>query len=195
MVNNDAPLDDAYFEWLYGQIGPLKNRNPERNFWHLCRKLYSTEFIWFVPNDDNRVEDGKELRLEFLASTRYQLEDPYHLWRDLGCSMFEMLIALSKLAAFESGRGHVEWFWRFMHNLELDGYSDKVYDRSIRNGIDEGVEQVLHRLNERTYSRDGQGGLFPLRRARQDQRNVELWYQMSSYLHEGHYVETRPNWD
>ncbi|AWN03294.1 hypothetical protein PBI_CAMILLE_47 [Microbacterium phage Camille] len=187
-------LEDAYFEWLYSQIGPLKNRNPARNYWHLCRKLYSTEFKWFVPNDDNRVEDGKKLRLDFLTSTRYPLDDPHGLFMDLGCSIFEMLIALAKIAAFESGRSQVEWFWRFMHNLELDGYTDEVYNRSVGDAIDEGVEEVLERLNERTYSRTGKGGLFPLHDAEQDQRNVELWYQLAAYLHEGHYVETRARW-
>ncbi|QCG77548.1 hypothetical protein SEA_DIZZYRUDY_52 [Microbacterium phage DizzyRudy] len=194
MPTDGGTLDDAYFEWLYSQIGPLKNRNPARNFWHLCRQLYTTEFIWFVPNDDNRVEDGKELRFEFLRSTRYPLTDPHGLFMGLGCSMFEMLVALSRLAAFESGRDHVEWFWRFMHNLELDQYTDEIYSRGVGDGIAEGVEETLERLNQRTYSRNGKGGLFPLRRARQDQREVELWYQMSSYLHEGHYVETRPDW-
>ena len=190
MTTDVGTLDDAYFEWLYGQVGPLKNRNPSRNYWHLCRKLYTTEFIWFVPNDDNRVEDGKELRQTFARSTRYQLDDPHNLWQDLGCSMFEMLVALSKLAAFESGRSHVEWFWRFMHNLELDLYTDDLYEISI----EEEVEEVLERINQRTYNSDGTGGLFPLHHARQDQRKIELWYQMSSYLLEGHYVNTRPRW-
>lgn len=191
MTTNAGTLDDAYFEWLYSQIGPLKNRNPDRNFWKLCRKLHSTEFIWFVPNDDNRVEDGKGLRIEYLNLIGHSnADDPYGLWRDLGCSMFEMLIALARLAAFESGRSPDEWFWRFMHNLELDGYSDRVYEIAI----DEEVEEVLERLNTRTYSRNGEGGLFPLHRATEDQRETELWYQMSSYLLEGHYVNTRPRW-
>lgn len=190
MATNQGTLDDAYFEWLYSQIGAVRNKNPERNFWHLCRKLYTTEFTWFVPNDDNRVEDGKELRLEFLTSTRYRLDDPHGLFMDLGCSMFEMLVALAKLAAFESERSPVEWFWRFMHNLELDEYSDSIFEISIEEEVDE----VLARLNDRTYSRNGEGGLFPLRRARQDQREVELWYQLSSYLLEGEYVHTRPRW-
>lgn len=188
--HDDQRLEDAYFEWLYSQIGPLKNTNPSRNYWQLCRKLHSTEFIWFVPNDDNRVEDGKELRVMFLKSTRRSLNDPRNVFDDIGCSMFEMLVALAKLAAFESDRTVTEWFWRFMHNLALDRYSDDLYEISI----DEEVEEVCERINERTYSRNGDGGLFPLRRAREDQREVELWYQMSSYLLEGHYVETRPNW-
>jgi hypothetical protein len=190
MPTNVGTLDDAYFEWLYSLIGSTKNRNPERNYWQLCRKLYTTEFIWFVPNDDNRVEDGKELRLEFMTSTRFEFDDPHDLFRDIGCSMFEMLVALARIAAFESDGSTTEWFWRFLHNLELDGYSDAIYEVAISEEVDE----VLERVNSRTYSRNGQGGLFPLRRATQDQRKVELWYQLSSYLLEGHYIDTQPSW-
>lgn len=188
MATNEATLENAYFEWLYSQIGPLRNRNPARNYWHLCRQLHATEFVWFVPNDDNRVADGKELRDEFSSATRWPVDDEYVEWRELGCSIMEMLVALARLAAFESGRTQVEWFWRFLHNLELDAYSDDVYEIAIS----EEVTEVLDRLNERTYSRDGRGGLFPLIHARQDQREIELWYQMSSYLLEGDYVNTRP---
>lgn len=191
MTTDVGTLDDAYFEWLYGQVGPLKNRNPARNFWNLCRKLYTTEFIWFVPNDDNRVEDGKSLRADFLSSTDWDLNDPHDLFMSLECSIFEMLIALSMRAEFQSGRSSTEWFWRFMHNLELDQYTDEVYRRSVGDAIDEGVEETLDRLNQRTYSRNGHGGLFPLKHAGQDQRKIELWYQMSSYLLEAHYVESR----
>lgn len=190
-MTDGGTLDDAYFEWLYSQIGALRNRNPTRNYWRLCRKLYTTEFVWFVPNDDNRVEDGKELRLEFLESTGYRLRGHQDReWMSLGCSMFEMLIALARLAAFESDRSPVEWFWRFMHNLELDRYSDDIYEVSI----EEEVEETLDRVNRRTYSANGVGGLFPLRRSTQDQRKIELWYQMSTYLMEGLWERTRPRW-
>lgn len=188
MTSNGGTLDDAYFEWLYSQIGPLRNRNPEHSYWRLCRKLYTTEFTWFVPNDDNRVEDGKELRLEFLDVTGYHLGGRRDVeWMSLGCSMFEMLIALARLAAFESDRSPAEWFWRFMQNLELIRYSDDIYEISI----EEEVEEALDRINRRTYSANGVGGLFPLRRATQDQRKIELWYQLSAYLIEGLWDRTR----
>jgi len=190
MATNVGTLDDAYFEWLYSQVAPLKNRNPERSYWKLLRKLYTTEFYWFVPNDDNRLEDGKELRLEFLSSSRRHFADPYGLWRDLECSMLEMLIALARMAEFESSRSSIEWFWRFLHNLELDKYSDLIYEISI----EEEVEEVCDRVCSRRYSYDGEGGLFPLQHATCDQREVELWYQLSSYLLEGHYVDTKPRW-
>lgn len=189
-MTDGGTLDDVYFEWLYQEIGSVRNRNPERTYWELCKKLYMTEFNWFVPNDDNRVEDGKELRLQFLDSAGLYEDEVDRDWLNLECSFLEMLIALARLAAFESDGSSVEWFWRFMHNLELDRYSDAIYEVAI----DEEVAEVLDRLNRRTYSADGVGGLFPLRNAIHDQRTIELWYQLSSYLQEGLYVNTRPNW-
>lgn len=181
-------LDDVYLEWLYGQIGSVRNRNPERSYWNLARQLYTKEFTWFVPNDDNRVEDGKDLRLEFIDQV--DLSDVYvdPNWSDLGCSMFEMLIALARMAAFESDGRTFEWFWRFIHNLELDRYTDDLWEISIQ----EEVEEALDRVIDRSYSADGTGGLFPLRNAEHDQRKVELWYQMSAYILEGRYVNIRP---
>jgi len=190
MINVSGTLDDAYFEWLYSQIGAVRNRNPARSYWKLCRQLYTTEFTWFIPNDDNRIEDGRELRLEFLNDIDHQMEDPTGHWMALGCSMFEMLIALARRVAFETDRSPVEWFWRLMHNLELMKYTDELYEISIL----EEVEEVLTQLNDRTYLPDGHGGLFPLQRPAQDQREVELWYQMSAYLLEGHWRRVKPTW-
>lgn len=186
----DAPLDEAYFEWLYSQVASVNNRNPQRSYWKLFQKLHRTEFTWYVPNDDNRVEDGRELRELFLTSTRYRLDDPHGLFMDLGCSVLEMLIAFAKVAGFDTDRTVTEWFWRYLHNLELDAYSDLVYEISI----EEEVEEVLDRLINRTYSPDGNGGLFPLRHPSEDQRTIELLYQLSAYLREDYWVQTRPRW-
>ena len=192
MGNGSEHLDEAYFTWLYGQVGSVQNRNPANNHWQLLKQLYISPFYGYVPNDDNRCADGKDLRIEFLQDTGYPLEDPFGLWFDLGCSMLEMIIALSRRAAFEdeSLGSPVEWFWRLVHNLMLDRYTDDIFEISIQ----EEVEEVLDRLNRRTYQFDGSGGLFPLRHATQDQRAVELWTQMSAYLLEGTYATARPRW-
>lgn len=192
MGNASATLDDAYLDWLYAKVGSTQNRNPANNHWRLLKQLYISPFEGYVPNDDNRSADGKDLRIEFLQETGYPLDDPYGLWFDLSCSMLEMLIALSRRVAFEdeTSRSSVEWFWRLVHNLELDGYTDDVFEISIQ----EEVEETLIRLNRRAYQYDGTGGLFPLQHATQDQRKVELWTQMSAYLLEGAYANARPRW-
>lgn len=188
VTNVDDSLDGAYLEWLYSQVGIVQNRNPARSHWKLLFLMYTTQYRWFIPNDDNRVEDGKALRLEFLRQTRFQLDDPYGLWINLECSMLEMIVALAQRVAFESDGSSAEWFWRLMHNLELDGYTDAIWEIAVQ----EEVEEVLERINSRKYNRSGTGGLFPLRTPEHDQRKVELWYQMQAYLFEGLYVNIRP---
>lgn len=87
---SSPPLDELYFTWLYSQVGSVKDRNPSRSYWKILRKLFTKEFVWIVPNDDNRAEDGRDLRLEFLEEHDIQDVDPN--WMRLGCSMLELLI-------------------------------------------------------------------------------------------------------
>jgi hypothetical protein len=191
-TNDGNALDEAYVTWLYGLVASNQNTNPSNNHRRLFVVLYSTPFEGFVPNDDNRSADGKDLRIEFLQQTGYPLHDPYGSWFDIGCSVLEMIMGLSRQASFhdEALGSPVEWFWRLIHNLELDGYTDDVYEVSI----EETIVETLERLNKRTYSVNGVGGLFPLRNTKTDQTKVELWAQMSSYLVEGQYADSRPRW-
>jgi hypothetical protein len=178
MITN---LEEQYFVWLYSQIGSVKNRNRARSHWSLARQLHQTEFVWLVPNDDNRVEDGRNLRYRFLAENdgvANELEPADQNWLSLGCSMFEMLIALSHRVAFEVDGDPKAWFWHLIETLDLEQYSDRFYDELARQRIDEAINTVIWRR----YSPDGRGGLFPLNNASQDQREVEIWYQLSAYL-------------
>lgn len=170
------PLDESYLTWLYAQVDSVRRRSPSRTYWQLLRQLYTKEFVWFIPNDDNRVEDGRLLRYEFLESEKLEAD---HEWLGLGCSMLEMLIGLSRRLSFEAWDEPREWFWILLRNLGLNELNDATnYDM-------EEVDETLDRVIWRTYNRNGKGGLFPLQRARKDQRDVEIWYQLSEYVLEG----------
>ena len=170
----NEPLDDLYLGWLYSQIGSVKQRRSSRTYWSLLRQLYTKEFIWVIPNDDNRVEDGKELRYEFLDDQR--IEDVDSDWMGLGCSMLEMLVALARRFAFEAEGDPGGWFWEIIENLNLKSYNDKSHYNHKE------VDEVLDRVIWRTFNSDGSGGLFPLKKAAKDQRKIEIWYQLSSYM-------------
>ena len=173
------PLEERYFVWLYDQIRSSRAKIPSRNFYKLAKQLHDKEFIWVVANDDNRVEDGRDLRYEFLNQNREYVSPGDAGWLDLGCSMLEMLIGLSRRLAFETdGTPHV-WFWVLLGNLDLVRFNDAL---NVSDAQAEEIDDVLNRVIWRTYSRDGSGGLFPLRRARHDQRKVELWYQLQDYI-------------
>ena len=176
----NEPLDELYLTWLYKQIGSVKIRRSSRTYWSLFRQLYTKEFDCFVPNDDNRAEDGKELRYEFIDDQGLEDIDPE--WMSLKCSMLELLIGLSRRLSFETDRDPKNWFWELLENIKLDSYNDRQHIPHKE------VDEILERVIWRTYDRNGHGGLFPLKRASKDQRKVELWYQMSAYLIENRYV-------
>jgi len=174
---NEMPLDDAYFEWLYSQVGSVTNRNLAKTYWTLLRLLHQKEFTWSnVVMDENRAHDGRDLRLEFLRSTGTELgKDDTH-WMDYGCSMLELLIALSRKLAFEGEGEASAWFWELVGNLGLDECTDaNPPDAKI-------VNLILDKVVERDYSPNGAGGLFPLENANEDQTHIELWYQANAYL-------------
>lgn len=135
-----------------------------------------------IPNDDNRMEDGKALRQTFINEQGTDGIDAY--WLELGCSVLEMLIALAGRASYDTNKEPGEWFWIFMQNLRIDKYSDARWNSKASRDVDRKLDAMIYR----TYSPTGRGGLFPLRTGVEDQRKVELWYQMSSYLIESHYV-------
>ena len=175
-------LDDEYLEWLYHKVADPKLRRPEHSWWALFRQLYSTEFVWLIPNDDNRVEDGRNLRAEFERETGSPLE---YEWQHLGCSVLEMLIALSNRLAFETSQESPRWFWELLCNVELVEYHDQKMSRFESRGE---VEYIVERLIWRNYRYDGVNGLFPIRRPSEDQSKVEIWYQMHEYLQERGYI-------
>lgn len=182
----NEPINEGYFAWLYRLVDDSNSVRASRSHWALLQQLHATPFRWSVANDDNRNEDGKDLRKAFLQE--FSIYEPDHQWLDLDASMLEMLIALSQRAAYESSGEPAEWFWKMMQNLELDRYTDSVFNGHIADEVEDKLEMLLFR----DYNPDGVGGLFPLRNPSADQRRIELWYQLSAYLLEGEYVDNGP---
>jgi hypothetical protein len=170
----NVQLDDLYFEWLYDQISTHRRRRAELNYFNLMRIIFKKEFVWLIPNDDNRVNDGTDLRTLFIDNNEFENVDPD--WYEQGCSMLEMLIGLAHRYAFETNQPYRVCFWEMITNLGLHEYNDAV---DIPRDV---VEDKLDKVIWRTYSRNGRGGLFPLQRPVKDQRDVELWYQLSAYI-------------
>ena len=171
------PLDELYLQWLYGQVADPDEQRKDLSYWKLLKQLFTTEFLWLIPNDDNRLEDGKALRREFLAEQAIDSRDVDPDWLELGCSVLELMVGLSRRLEFEAGGKPHYWFWAMMENIGLRKYNDDVR-RYPRQRIDD----VLHTIIFRQYESSGDGGLFPLKVPFQDQRKVELWYQLSAYV-------------
>jgi hypothetical protein len=177
-TRNDR-LSEAYFRWLVGQV--QEDGHQRNTYWDLLQVLFRTEFIWRVANDDNRIVDGLDLRVEFLKSQRRR-GDPENLV-PLGpfCSVLEVLVGISRRLAWLAEGSPEGWAWQLLCNLELHKFRDPLSERKIQK-----VEEVLHALIWRHYDPDGVGGFFPLARPTKDQTEVEIWYQMHAYAMEIH---------
>lgn len=170
------PLDRPYLEWLYRKVADPDTEDTSQTFWKLFEQLYNSEALWLVPHDDNRLQDGKDLRRAFSETLRKPINDPE--WLGLECSVLELMIGLANRLSYEDleGRGTEFWFWRLVENLKLDRCTDR--SRFSKRRVDEVIGRVLHR----EYETDGDGGFFPLKHPEGDQRDIELWYQLSAYI-------------
>lgn len=165
---------NRYNQWLRGLV------NKPGPFYHILFDMaWATFYEYHIPNDDNRAEDGLKLR------ERFELESSLRLL-DLGeCRMLEFLIALAirlneSVYDYNNPDQTPYWFWILIENLQLDEYDDYYpFDK-----IHVDIELVFMRLNRRLYTTSGYGGLFPLEEPKEDQREVEVWYQMMAYLGE-----------
>lgn len=174
MTRRIKPLEELYFEWL---CGPLDRKWDISFDEDMLALMHRTPFKPLVQNDQNRALDGIGLREEFLYECPVN-SSPWEIggWRSMPCSILEMLLALAERASYQTGVRKEDWFATFVHNLGLPAGPTKT-------------RRVLKRLNERTYHADGGGGLFPLANPLEDQREVEIWYQMAAYVIENYYGE------
>lgn len=176
MTRAAVTLDERYSDWLYDLIIPPRQRTrPHMAYRHLCERLYITPFRWFVPNDDNRVEDARELRTLFYE---WSMETRDRDWLELDASVLEVLIALAQRVGFETDEAPGRWFHKFLDQLGLVYFTDDRWSEHALKEVDARVERFIGR----TYEPNGNGGLFPLKHPQQDQRTVELWYQMAAYV-------------
>lgn len=170
----DEPIEEVYFNWLYSKVASVDvPTTPSLSYLKLLRLLHSIEFVWLVSGDDNRAEDGLEIRREFLNQSRMDY-DPE--WALLGCSVFEMLIAFARRTEWQTDISVRDWFWIFLTHLGLDSFCD------AEEGFEGYVTEVIQQFIWRTYDRNGHGGLFPLHDTDNDQRKIEIWYQFCEYL-------------
>jgi hypothetical protein len=169
-VQRMTTIENDYYHWLTSQI--KVPANTQNRYDDLFQRLHDTEFVWIISNDDNRLQDGEDLRGEFLnGSRRRTFPQPV--------SLLEVLIALSRRLAFSSMREKDPgiWVWRLIKNLRLNKASDPLVGQKA-----DYVEDVLEGLIWRTYAYNGRGGLFPLKEPKEDQTRTEIWNQMNAYL-------------
>lgn len=182
MRRTRADIREEYLRWLEPQLRD-EHGNPSKSYWDLLTIMFDTSFDWdplIIPMDENRVMDGLDLRVEFGHQHRPHLSTE-RLTRLGPCSFLEVLIGLSRRMSFIAGGSAPGWAWQLMNNLELHRMTDPLSRHKQAR-----AQEIMHTVIKRAYAPDGTGGFFPLAWADGDQTQIELWYQLHSYVEELH---------
>lgn len=174
MINRYSP----YFDWLVSLTGELGSQ-----YQSLLSIAHTIFFYEIIPNDENRVQDGLDLRAEYTRISGKTTNFPQE------CTFLEMLIGVARrmdyLAKNENDvriDNTRTWFWALISNLDLVGCTDDILDRDF--ALSRNVMRSFSNVVDRYYHSSGKGGLFPLQNSKKDQRDVEIWGQMNYWLSE-----------
>lgn len=175
-MGRDEIIND-YFEWLCGLVCNYRSSNAI-SYDKLLMRLHSIEFTYILDMDENRAKDGIELRWRY-AWEHGMSDVPRCL--DGPCSVFEMMVALSVYCEQNImddpniGNRTGQWFWGMIVNLGLGAMTDIRFDRRF-------VDDTIRRFLNRTYERNGKGGLFKIEQCDHDVRDLDIQHQLCRYL-------------
>lgn len=171
-------LWDDYLEYLIWRCG-IQNK---RSYGRLFYILHNLEFDYVLERDDNRAEDGMELRDYYVIPDEYiYLSDRF---MNRACSVLEMLIGLAvrvddEIIGDPAEEHPEEFFWKMIKNLGLDKFKGNRYSEND-------VIYIVNRWMNRGFEKDGRGSPFPIKYDTRDQRSLEIWDQMNSYINENY---------
>lgn len=171
-------VSNQYLDWLMTIV-----QLPYHSL--LLEKLYNTEFVWLIPFDANRADDGIQLRYRF--GRENDIPDPV-IGSELDnrpCSILEMIVALAIRAEEQImgdptiGDRTAIWIHDMLSSLGVIDLTDYDYD-------EDAVNEAIYIFINRMYTRTGRGGLFeiPNLDPSRDMRTAEIWYQMCWYMNE-----------
>jgi len=172
---------DQYFMWLADH-----SMGDEKGRYHLLLTLLAdTTFVVSIAHDENRASDGKLLRLAFNDTQNPRISlSPV----EPECSVLEALLGIATrmndILYRPERQNKIVWHFKLLlNNLGLLRFTDDfwVTDHQLHDVM---AADIVNRFLYRTYDRDGNGGLFPIKQQQPiiDQRYLEIWYQMQIYL-------------
>lgn len=177
MTTSDIISND-YFNWLYDKACGSRY-SDDISYRKFLLQLHSIPFRWVIARDENRAEDGIDLRRRF-SYDYTNIDDAYEYLTE-PCSVLEMMLALA-IRCEETimddpsiGDRTTQWFWQMVVNLGLGSMTDDRFDKRY-------IINVVNRFLDRDYEPNGKGGLFKVRNCEYDLRDVEIWIQLCWYL-------------
>jgi len=179
-MNLQDEITNEYFDWICRLVCNT-DYSKYLSYTKLLSHLHSIKFTYSIRKDQNRAEDGRDLRWRFICGQDYpEYYNDYLTCLDEPCSVLEMLVALSVRCEElmddpNLGNRTAQWFWGMIINLGIGSMTDVRYDRLL-------VDAAISKFLKREYEPNGKGGLFTIRNCDCDLRSVEIWLQMCWYL-------------
>ena len=167
----------AYRLWLNNKINASgRSLAP---YTQIMAFLYRAEFIPAFPGDENRIGDIRVLRAEFADSMKLENTDYLEI-QHMEPSLLELMISMaSRINTYMSEDDDIsKYFWDMMESLGLTKMDDSNFNYSD-------ASKCIDIFNERTYQKNGKGGLFWVKRFNDsgyDATKLDLWTQSQAYL-------------
>lgn len=182
-------MSNLYLEELKRGVGRPEDKDLKSyQYEEVLDVLHSIYFEWSIKNDDNRNADGLDLR-EYIAINNQDVK-AYVPVRGSKATVLEVLMALSSRMSdiINNVETPQELFWGMLDRLgiydarwHLWGDNEEPVHRNY-------LIDIINKWMNRDYHYSGRGGIFPLTRGDEDQRKVEIWYQMYAYISENYDV-------
>lgn len=177
-----------YLCWLMNE-GQIEAEGPE-GYLHLCEALQGIYFVSLVEFDENRVEEGKELREEWADSFCGDISALEGELIPYTCTALEMIIVMARRMYFEMSDSQYEagigkWVTELLENAGLAYWRNDIFETDpeySQNRIRATVNSIIYRR----YLYNGEGSFFPVSYSRTDVRKQELLVQMNNYLAENY---------
>jgi hypothetical protein len=128
-------------------------------------------FRALVQEDANRVADVINMRRMWCEAVGFDI----HALDDKPCSLLEVMLILSETLSYmlygsTKDSSEERWFNEMCQNLGILGADEST------------IRERAERMVARGYDENGNGGLFPLKNPKEDQRKVEVWMQLNAYI-------------
>lgn len=174
---------DEYFDYICNLICDSKFKRNKKAYSKLLYFLFDTPFRYSMEMDENRYQDGLNLRYRFAVEYRYSEHYIFDMLSDRDCSVLEMMVSVANRCEesciddpeLGSQTGFI--FWKMVESLGLIYSENRYFDLEF-------VDYTIQRFLNREYFENGEGGLFTLRFPRRDMTTVEIWMQACWWLNE-----------
>ena len=158
----ESKLKGLYFDWLCDLV--CDDKHSAHAYRKLLMYLYKTDFVYTIPMDGNRFEDGIDMRYRFGSVYGYDEAMTASYLDNCPCSILEMMTALAVRC-----EEHIMW------DPDIGDRTGKWFDYGR-------ADFVISKFLNREYDSDGNGGLFKVKNCKQNLNSAEIWYQMCLYL-------------